>query len=452
MSRILVAEDDEIVRITVCDRLAAKGWQVDPAADGREALARIEGHSYDLVITDIRMPGLDGHAVLERLRSASPGTDVIMMTAYGSVDDAVDCLKRGAADYILKPFDLDDLTIRVSRLLSVQAVKARCASLEERCRQPAMIGHSPVMRQLFTLVAQVAASDVTVLVSGESGTGKELVAAAIHAGSPRAAGPYIRINCAAIPEQLMEAELFGHEKGAFTGAHARKAGKFELADKGTLLLDEVGELPLHLQAKLLRVLQEREVERVGGSRPFAVDVRVIAATAKDLAQEVQRGTFRGDLFYRLQVIPITVPPLRDRREDIPELCSLFLAELGARRGRPLTLSRAALDCLQRYSFPGNVRELRNILERASVLAPGPVIQPSDLPADLAGSPAAATMDTVHLATALAAAERSCIRRALAQTQGARAEAARLLGISRKSLWEKMRQHGLEASGPGDESD
>ena len=443
MARILLVEDDEIMRVTLFDRLRQLGFAVDQEDNGRSALARIKSTPYHLIISDIRMPGLDGVTLLEKARKISPETDIILMTAYGCVDNAVTCLRQGAADYVLKPFDMDDLSIRITRVLNGQRLRARCSSLEENSRPTRIIGSSKIIRQLQELLARVAGSEATVLISGESGTGKELAAAAIHYQSPRASAPYIKVNCGALPENLLESELFGHEKGAFTGAAGRKCGRFELADGGTLLLDELGELPLHLQVKLLRVLQEKEVERLGGQGPIKVDVRIICATAKDLAAEVRRGTFREDLFYRLQVIPIQVPPLRERREDIPELCAHFLREFSLGRPEPLQLSAGALKCLMSYDFPGNIRELRNILERASVLSTSAVIDLLELPGDLTGRTLRAETPPLTLAAAVSRTERECILNALRHSSGNKTEAALLLGISRKNLWEKMKMQGIE---------
>ncbi len=443
-ARILLAEDDEIMRVTLHDRLVADGWQVDEARDGDEAGKLAEENFYHLVLSDIRMPGMDGTELLAKLQRLSPITDVILMTAFGNVEDAVTCLKKGAADYILKPFDMDDLVIRMKRILEAQAIRARCVSLEESCPESrsAIVGSSRVTRSLLNLIGQVAITDSTVLITGESGTGKELVARAIFQGSKRSEQPYIRVNCAAIPEGLMESELFGHEKGAFTGAEARKIGRFEMANGGTLLLDEIGEMPLHLQAKLLRVLQEREIERVGGTRTVKVDVRILCATAKNLVEEVRLGNFREDLFYRLQVIPVNVPPLRERREDIPELCHFFLEEFMRERGAPLELSPEALDALGEYDFPGNIRELKNIMERVSVLCHGPLIHPWDLPIDLGGKSDPGDEKVQKLSEAVAQAERACLMKALRHTDGNRTEAAKILGISRKNLWEKLKHHSL----------
>ncbi len=445
-ARLLLAEDDEIMRITLADRLQKEGWIVDAAENGAVALSLIKENQYQVLISDIRMPELDGNALLAEVMKISPDTDVIFMTAFGGVENAVDCLRHGAADYLLKPFDMDDLVIRVKRLLTAQSLKAKCVSLEECCRraQKPIIGNSQAMRGLLKMISQVAVTDATVLVTGESGTGKELVAAAIYLHSPRAKGPYVRVNCAAIPEGLIESELFGHEKGAFTGADVAKKGKFELANNGTILLDEIGELPLHLQAKMLRVLQEKEVERVGGTRPIKVDVRVICATARRLIDEVKAGRFREDLYYRLKVIPVEVPPLRERKEDIAELCSFFFKEFCGVNQEPLRLSDEALQMLMAYDYPGNVRELQNIIERISVLANGPEVQPWNLPADISGGSEENSTQQLPdtLAEAVRVAEKNCITRALSKTGGKKAEAAELLGVSRKNLWEKMKNYGM----------
>lgn len=443
--RILVAEDEEIMRITVLDHLRTQGWQVDAAATGVQALELIKKNSYQLMLSDIRMPGMDGETLLGEVKLLAPRIEVVMMTAHGSADTAIRCLKKGAVDYIQKPFDLDDLSFRIKRILEMQEVKARCVSLEH-CggkRRP-IIGSSAPMQKMLSLVSRIASSDSSVLIQGESGTGKELVAAAIHFESRRADKPYVRINCAAIPAGLMESELFGHEKGAFTGAEKMTVGKFELADRGTILLDEIGDMPLALQVKLLRVLQEREIERVGGTRPIPIDVRVLCATAKDLAAEVKKGTFREDLFYRLQVIPVEIPPLRERSADVLELANFFLSEFGRERGVSFALSRDAATALQNYRYPGNVRELRNLLERISVLAPTAKIEVWDLPIELRGEAFATETDEIeeNLARVVAKSEKECILRALKKTAGNKTEAATILGISRKNLWEKMKSYNL----------
>ena len=445
MVKILVVEDDDIMRITVIDHLRLHGWMADEVINGAAALVMMKENNYDVILSDIRMPEMGGEQLLAEVKEVSPGTEVILMTAHGNTNDAVNCLKKGAADYILKPFNLDDLTFRIQRLVNILSIKARCASLETCCgrRQP-LIGSSAPMQQLLSLISQVSQTNSTVLIQGESGTGKELVAAAIHFESHRADKPYIRVNCAAIPSGLLESELFGHEKGAFTGADQLSIGKFELADKGTILLDEIGDMPLGLQVKLLRVLQEQEIERVGGKTPIPVDVRILCSTARDLTAEVKNGNFRKDLFYRLQVIPISVPPLRERNGDIIELTDYFLKKFGEERGLPFRLSHEAFEVLNDYHFPGNVRELRNILERMSVLAPAPLIQLWDLPIEIRGGETNSTRDETPttLAVAVAAAEKKCILNALKKTAGNKTEAAENLGISRKNLWEKMKQYRL----------
>lgn len=445
MPRILLAEDDEIMRISIYDRLKKYGWQVDEAKDGLEAMALFEKNYYHLIVSDIRMPGLDGLSLLGKVRKQNQETDIIIMTAYGSVDDAINCLRQGATDYILKPFDLDDLVIRVSRLLNHQAVKTRCEVLEATCRHNhdrELFGTSPAMQQVYALIAQAAPTNATILITGESGTGKELAARAIHNASPRRDKPFVSINCAAIPDGLMESELFGHERGAFTGADQRRKGKFELADNGTLLLDELGDLAGPLQAKLLRVLQESQFERVGGSKSIRVDVRILACTSKDLQKEVEAGRFRQDLLYRLQVIPLRMPPLREHKEDIAELCNAFLQEFNSLHGRSATITDEAIECLKQYDFPGNARELRNLMERAAVLCRGPEITTADLPLEITSKASRLETD-FNLSAKLAVAEKDCLLTALRQSHGSRTEAARLLGISRKNLWEKMKLYNLE---------
>ena len=443
MARILLAEDDEIMRITLFDRLSGEGWDVEQAADGKEAFVKIKAQNFHLVISDIRMPGLDGISLLKQIKKISPDTEVILMTAYGGVDNAIDCLKKGAADYVLKPFDMDDLSIRVNRLLEQQIIKNKYSFFEEKVKAYKIVGNSLKMDHIFRLISSVAQSDATVLITGESGTGKELVATAIHEKSKRSAKPYIRLNCAAIPENLIESELFGHEKGAFTGADCRKVGKFELADTGTILLDEIGDMPINLQVKLLRVLEEREVETIGGIKPLSINVRVLCSTAKNLDQEVKEGRFRMDLLYRLKVFPIEIPPLRERSEDIPELCQYFLQKFGDQKGEVINISEKALQLLTTYNYPGNVRELRNILERASILVEYDTISVAELPSDLTGICQNYGPSSLNLAEAVACIEQECIKKALEETAGKKTEAAKLLGISRKNLWEKLKLYSVE---------
>lgn len=447
MPRILLVEDDEIMRISIYDRLLKFGWQVDQAGDGLTARELFDKNEYNLVISDIRMPKLDGLALLHHIIRHSPETDVIIMTAHGSVSDAIDCLRKGATDYILKPFDMDNLIIRVNRLLDTQAVKAKYELLKAYCRQEdgrELIGSSRAMQQVHELIDQVAPTESTVLITGESGTGKELAARAIHRKSRRSSNPFVVINCAAIPESLTESELFGHERGSFTGAERFRKGKFELADNGTLLLDELGDLPEPIQAKLLRVLQEGKFERLGGNKLISVDVRVLACTSKNLQQEVDKGKFRQDLLYRLEVIPMVMPPLRDHREDIEELCTAFLDEFNRKHRRTITISKEAISCLCHYDFPGNIRELRNLMERASVLCSDPEISLRDLPIEITQSSIKSIKTDFKkdfsLSTAIAQTEKRCLIAALKESQGNKTKASKLLGISRKNLWEKLKQH------------
>jgi two-component system response regulator AtoC len=444
MPRILLAEDDEIMRISVYDKLKQFGWQVDGVENGLEGADLLEKHDYNLVISDIRMPGMDGMKLLNKVKKASTETDIIIMTAYGSIDDALDCMRKGASDYILKPFDMDDLIIRCNRLFDVQNVKAKCTTLEENCKlkNRGLVGKSAAMEQVFAIIDQVSPTNATILITGESGTGKELAARAIHQKSLRKDKAFVSLNCAAIPEGLMESELFGHERGSFTGADSRRKGKFELADNGTLLLDELGDLASPLQAKLLRVLQEGAFERVGGTKTIDVDVRVLACTSKDLQKEVDEGRFRQDLLFRLKVIPLVMPALREHKEDIHDLCNHFLKEFFSPYSEKFSISPEALRCLEAYDFPGNARELHNLMERASVLSSGPVISPADLPTELCKLKPQPDVG-FRLADNMAMAERACLRKALNHCEGNRTNTAELLGISRKNLWEKLKHYQIE---------
>lgn len=443
--RILLVEDDEIMRISLQDRLEKYGWQVDAVIDGKAAIEMLENNGYQLILSDVKMPNLDGMQLLKYIRETMPYSDTIMMTAHGNVESAIECLKQGASDYLLKPFDMDDLIIRINRIAAVQSLKARNISLEDNClqRREDLIGSSEAMEEVFKLISQAGPSDASILISGESGTGKELVAAALHDTSNRREHPYIRLNCAAIPEGLMESEMFGHEKGAFTGAIKQKAGKLEMADGGTLLLDEIADLPLALQPKLLRALQESEFERVGGTRTLRVDVRIICSTAKDLVLEVKEGRFREDLFYRLRVIPIKLPPLRARKEDIAELLKHFLHEYSLKRGIPMSVSKEAMGSLLEYDYPGNVRELKNIIERASILAAEPQIKLIDLPSDLTKGVQDQMENSLNLSEVVADTEKQTILKALSRAGNSRTKAAELLGISRKNLWEKMKSYVIK---------
>jgi DNA-binding NtrC family response regulator len=448
--RILVVDDEPAQRQLVSGFLAKRGFEVVQAAGGEAALARFKQEPFDLVLTDQKMPDMSGLEVLEGVRAVTPETAVIIMTAYGSIETAVSAIKAGAGDYLTKPLNLDDLLHRIHRVRERQHLLSENRELREalaeRHRVEGIIGESGPMQEALSLVRRVASSDATVLIRGESGTGKELIAKAIHYASPRAAGPLVKVNCAALAESLLEAELFGHEKGAFTGAIATRKGRFELADGGSLFLDEIGDLPAHLQVKLLRVLQEREFERVGSSRPISVNVRLLAATHRDLEALVREDRFREDLYYRINVVTVRLPPLRERREDLPLLIDHFVRTFAAKNAKPIAgLTRDAREALLRYDYPGNVRELENLIERAVVLTRDEVIGIADLPltlADPAPEPAAAP----GLETAVEALERRMIRDALARASGVQTRAAELLSISERVLRYKLKKYGL-SGGP-----
>jgi len=448
--RILVVDDEPAQLELVGGFLRKRGFDVALAPDGREALQRFRREPFNLVLTDQKMPGLSGLELIEAVRAQNPETPVIVMTAYGTIETAVAAIKAGAADYLTKPLNLDELLHRVEQVRERQRLVGENRELRqalgERHRVEGIIGESGRMQDVLSLVRRVAASDATVLVRGESGTGKELIAKAIHHASRRAAAPLVRVNCAALPETLLESELFGHEKGAFTGAVASRKGRFELADGGSLFLDEIGDLPLHLQVKLLRVLQEREFERVGSSRPIPADVRVLAATHRDLEALVRAGAFRDDLYYRINVVTIALPPLRERREDIPRLIDHFLAGFAAKNGKAIQgLTREARDALLRYDYPGNVRELENLIERAVVLTRDDVIGLADLPLSLR-EPEPAVAEERGLTAAVEGLERRMIRDALARASGVQTAAAERLGISERVLRYKLRKYGLAGDG------
>ena len=381
--RILVVDDEKSLLIALRGLLSREGYQVETASSGEEALRRIETGSFHLVITDLAMEGVDGMQVLERARVVDPDLAVVMITAYGSEKTAVQAMKLGARDYIPKPFDNDELRVIVRRVMEGVLLRRDHRRLLEQVSGhygfERIVGVSPVMRRVFETIDRIADTDVTVLIRGESGTGKELVANALHYRSPRRARPFVKMNCAALSRELVESELFGHERGAFTGAIARREGKFEAADGGTLLLDECGDMPLETQAKLLRALQEKEFERVGGNQAIRVDVRVLAATNQDLEAAVRAGRFREDLYYRLKVVDLVIPPLSERREDIPLLVDHVLKDAAVRFRRDLKpLTADALRACVAHDWPGNVRELRSAVEQALLLAPGPEITPADL--------------------------------------------------------------------------
>jgi two-component system NtrC family response regulator len=426
--------------------LRRQGFEVVEAASGRAAVARVREEPFDLVLTDQRMPDLSGLDVLEAVRAASPDTAVVIMTAYGTIVTAVSAVKAGAADYLAKPLNLDELLHRIHQIQDRRRLltenRELRAALAERHRVEGIIGESGAMQEVLSVVRRVAPSDATVLIRGESGTGKELIARAIHYASPRAARALVKVNCAALAESLLEAELFGHEKGAFTGAVAARKGRFELADGGSLFLDEIGDLPPHLQVKLLRVLQEREFERVGSSRPIKVDVRLLAATHRNLEALVREGRFRDDLYYRINVVTIQLPPLRERREDLLLLVDHFLRVFADKNGKGIRgLTREARAALLRYDYPGNVRELENLIERAVVLTRDDVIGLTDLPLTLDAQAAEAESGT-GLVAAVEGLERRMIREALAKAEGIQTRAAELLGIGERVLRYKLKKYGL----------
>ncbi len=447
---VLVADDDATIRGNLALLLRSEGYEVVEAADGGAAAARLRDPAVALALLDLKMPVADGMAVLRGHADRLEDTPVIVITAYGGSEAAIEAMKLGAYDYVTKPFDVDEVLFTVRRALAQQALAAQVHALAaERASagdpgDDVLIGRSPAMVQVFKTVGRVAMTREPVLVTGESGTGKELVAAAIHRNSDRADRPFVKVNSAALSPLLLESELFGHERGAFTGAVARRVGRFEQADGGTLFLDEIGELGIDLQAKLLRVLQSGQFERVGGEATLQADVRLVAATNRDLPARIAEGRFREDLFYRLNVVAVHLPPLRERREDVPQIADHVVARLARKYGWPnLALAPAAVDRLAAQPWPGNVRELQNALARAAILARGRVIQPDDLelaPAAPAANDGPAT--SLRLRDILAETERRVIRQALEQEHWNRTKAARVLGISRRQLFDKIRQYGL----------
>ena len=469
--RVLLVEDDRVARVPLRDDIAEAGYDVDEAGSAEEALELLGKKGYDVVVTDLRMPGMDGIELLERIKAESPDTEVIVITAYGTVRTAVRAMKLGAYEYLTKPFDNEELLLlleRIRRMREVMEENVRLRRrLEERYRLEDMVGKGHKMQEVFRLIRTVASSDSTVLLQGETGTGKELAAHAIHELSPRRDGPFVKVSCAALSRELLESELFGHVRGAFTSAIKDKPGKFELADGGTIFLDEVDDIPLELQVKLLRVLQEREFERVGGTRTIRVDVRVIAATKVDLLERVRRGLFREDLYYRLNVVPIRLPPLRERKEDVPLLMEHFLRKLGA-EGR-IEMTPEAMKLLMDYDWPGNVRELENLVERLVVVGAGPKVGPEDLPPEIR-SPAPKEkgpsleevlrrqeelermirmlgsseprLGDASFEEIVEAKERELITEALRRTGGNKTKAAELLGMKLSTFRDKMKRLGL----------
>jgi DNA-binding NtrC family response regulator len=449
---LLIVDDEGTLRSAISERLADHGFVVEEAGSGEEALQRLTGFAFDILITDLRLPGISGRDVLDAALERYPDIIAIVITGYGTVKDAVDAIKQGAADFITKPFQFDALLHVLRSAIEQRRLKSENAylrsQLEDRYRIDGLVGRSRVMRDLFQLLETVAATSSTVLITGETGTGKELAARAIHHNSSRRTNRFIALNCSAIPETLLEAELFGHARGAFTGAVGTRQGRVEQAHKGTLFLDEVGTMSPSLQAKLLRVLQEREFERVGDSHTIKIDVRVIAATHSDLAKMVAEGTFREDLFYRLNVLPVQLPPLRDRREDIPLLVQHFLQRLSADTGRgPMTVSQEAMRRLMAYRWPGNVRQLENAVERALAFSQGRShIDVQDLPPEIQnqtgiieGAETWLPEDGIDFERYIEGIELSLIKRSLERTQGNKRQAARLLNLKRTTLIEKLKR-------------
>jgi DNA-binding NtrC family response regulator len=456
-ARILVVEDERAIQLALSGLLGRAGYEVSVAGSGEEALGRLEESPFDLVLTDLALGrGPSGMDVLHRAKEIRPETVVVMITAHGSEKIAVDAMKGGAEDYVPKPFDNDEIRLVVQRALErTRLQRENRMLLDQVQRQYAfenLIGSGPAMQRVFETIQKVAETDLTVLVRGDSGTGKELVAQALHNRSTRKSRPFVAVNCAAISRELVESELFGHEKGAFTGADARRQGRFEAADGGTIFLDEIGDMPTETQAKVLRVLQERSFERVGGTHPIQVDVRIVAATHRNLEEEVQTGNFREDLYYRLKVVEVELPPLRERREDVPALAQRFLEQVNERLGREKQrISEDALTRLVQHAWPGNVRELRNVLEQAAVLASANVLQVDDLHLD-GRTPAAADPGLDLSALPFSEAkkhtveqfERSFLLRALRAHDGNISRAAESIGMVRQSLQQKIRELGLRS--------
>ena len=457
LKHLLLVEDEALLREAIAEQLTDRGYHVDQAESGETAVVRLADFAYDIVITDLRLPGIDGSAVVEAAVARYPDIIAIVITGYGTVKDAVEVIKRGAKDFVSKPFQIDELLHALDSALEQRRLKSENAylraQLEERYRFEGVVGRSRAMEHLFQLLETVATTSSTIIVTGETGTGKEVVARAIHNNSPRRMQRFVALNCSAIPEALLEAELFGHVRGAFTGAVGNRQGRLEQAHKGTLFLDEVGTMSPALQMKLLRVLQEREFERVGDSHTIKVDVRIIAATNSDLARMVGDGSFREDLFYRLNVIPVRLPALRERKEDIPLLVQHFLQKLKADAAAPdVTVSQGAMRRLMGYAWPGNVRQLENAVERALAISAGRgQIESTDLPpemqqTDMPTVPASVTLpeDGLDLERFVARIERELIERSLERTGGNKGQAAKLLNLKRTTLVEKLKRIGRQS--------
>jgi len=445
--KLLIVDDEKNTRDGLKWALEAKALDIHLAADGKEAWERLQKDDYDIVISDIKMPGLDGMELLRRVKERSPQTDVVMLTGHGTIESARDAIKMGASNYLTKPVDLDEIGNEIDRCLQTQAMREENIALRQQLEShygfENIIGASAAMQKVFDQIRLVAPAKSTVLIQGESGTGKELIAGAIHYSSPRKNMPLIKVNCGALPATLLESEIFGHEKGAFTHAFAQKPGRFELANGGSLFLDEISETSPEFQVKLLRVLQEGQLERVGGVETLRVDVRVIAATNKNLEILVKEGRFREDLFFRLNVIQINLPPLRQRAEDIPLLVHHFVRQICEENNRDrVDVSPRAMAALQSYAWPGNVRELRNVIESIIVMTRSKEITVKDLPEKIRQESSAAQTVTLRSGSTLRDAERELIRLTLVSCGGNRAEAARILGIGRKTLYRKIEEYGL----------
>ena len=453
-STVLIVDDDKNTRDGLA-RALRRAYEVILAENADRALDTLNSRPVDILLSDVRMPGMDGLTLLQRALARRPGLIGILLTAYGNVETAVDAMKRGAYDFLMKPVNLDHLDLLLKRALRSRDVESENASLREQLDSKYgmenLIGNAPVMHQLFDTIRQAAPTQASVLIQGESGTGKELVAHAIHRLSTRAKGPFVAVHCAALSSSLLESELFGHEKGAFTGATSQRHGRFEMADGGTLFLDEISEIDLAVQVKLLRVLEERRFERVGGTETIDVDIRLIAATNRKLKERVQSGEFREDLYFRLDVIDINLPPLRERIGDIPLLCSRFMQEFSEKNQKPIDgMTPDALNLLSAYSWPGNVRELRNTIEKMVVMARGEKLMARDVPSNIrdevrtagGGSPAGPAPDTAR-PDSLANAEKRMILSALKHNHNSRTRAAEALGISRRTLHRKLKQYAGE---------
>jgi len=452
--RILIVDDEANARAALSEILHDEGYVTETAADGFKALGKLEDFAPDVILTDLKMPGLDGIGFMDKARAAAPGAVFVVMTAFGTITSAVNAVKKGADNYLTKPLDMDALSAVVERAMEKARLLQEARQLRDRLRERNAFGlivsDDEKMREILELVAQVGPSRASVLITGESGTGKELIAEAIHTASPRARKPFVRLNCAALAESLLESELFGHERGSFTGAVGRREGRFKQADGGSLFLDEISEIPMGTQVKLLRFLQERTFERVGGNETLKVDVRVIAATNRDLRAEIAKGTFREDLFYRLNVVAVELPPLRERKGDIPALASFFLRRYAAENGRTIDgIGEEALARLSSYAWPGNVRELENVVERAVVLCDGPQIESKHLPQTLVPVAERGGVPPIPGST-IADLERYAILKTLEACGGSTSKAALLLGVSTRKIQYKLHEYGGGDAAPGSE--